>query len=110
MPLRRGRLPAIPSLRAAPGSRAQRGSGVLSFQPGWLRGRHYGCYFTCASGYPRIADHSYQIRIKVGFLQGKPTLVRVWCVGGGVYLLKLASLTTVFLASSGPSELWASRV
>ena len=84
MPLRRGRLPAIPSLRAAPGSRAQRGSGVLSFQPGWLRGRHYGCYFTCAAGYLRIADHSYQIRIKVGFLQRKPTLVGVWCVGGGI--------------------------
>ena len=38
MPLRRGRLPAIPSSRAAPGSRAQRGSGMLSFRPGWLGG------------------------------------------------------------------------
>ena len=110
MPLRRGRLPAIPSPRAAPGSWAQRGLGVQSIQPGWLGGRHYGCYFTCASGYPRIADHSYQIRIKVGFLQRKPTLVWVWCVGGGIYLLKLASLTTVFLVFSGPRELWALRV
>ena len=52
MPLRRGRLPAIPSLRAAPGSRAQRGSGVLSFQPGWLGGMPLRVFLHVRFGLP----------------------------------------------------------